>query len=90
VPNGRPGDHPYTDIIVHGREVFSAEVTRLAKEIDGLGDDRASELLANLLSRMSPELGHPSNRKLLTDELEKNLRALLELTIEARKSRIGG
>jgi len=37
MPNGRPGDHPLTDILVHGFTVFGPELDDLIREIDELG-----------------------------------------------------
>jgi hypothetical protein len=36
MPNGKPGDHPYTDIVIHGRDVY-------------LSDDKTQRKLADLL-----------------------------------------
>lgn len=33
MPNGKPGDHPLTDILVYGRDVYSARVAALVREI---------------------------------------------------------
>ena len=34
MPNGRPGDHPYTDIVVHGDSSrFGAEVSDLIRDM---------------------------------------------------------
>jgi len=34
VPNGKPGDHPYTDIIVHGSSSeFGSEISDLVRTI---------------------------------------------------------
>jgi len=37
VANGTAGDHPITDIVIHGLAVFSPEVDALIAEIDALG-----------------------------------------------------
>ncbi|GAA2758444.1 hypothetical protein [Actinopolymorpha rutila] len=37
MPNGKPGDHPLTDILVHNNEVFGTPVDGLVRELDGLG-----------------------------------------------------
>src|SRR2546428_14067819 len=34
MPNGKPGDHPVTDLVVWGRKVFSERVNTLIREID--------------------------------------------------------
>jgi hypothetical protein len=36
MPNGKPGDHPLTDILVHKREVFGPEADDLIREISEL------------------------------------------------------
>ena len=33
MPNGRPGDHPLTDLLKHGREVYGAEADACIREI---------------------------------------------------------
>jgi hypothetical protein len=44
--NGKPGDHPVTDICVHGRSVFSPVADALVREIEQLcGSERLYELL---------------------------------------------
>jgi hypothetical protein len=37
IPNGKPGGNPYTDIVIHGRDVYSAEGDELTRELDSLG-----------------------------------------------------
>jgi hypothetical protein len=37
VPNGKPGDHPLADILVHGLDVFCPRVDTLIREIVSLG-----------------------------------------------------
>jgi hypothetical protein len=33
VPNGKPGDHPLTDILIHKREVYGKEADELVRKI---------------------------------------------------------
>ena len=33
MPNGRPGDHPYTDIVTHKIETFSRRADDLIREL---------------------------------------------------------
>lgn len=49
MPNGRPGDHPYTDIVVHGNTVYSAEVTELVEAMDEEAPDSARQEVRTLL-----------------------------------------
>jgi hypothetical protein len=46
MPNGKPGDHPLTDIVVHGRRVYSERADALVREIVALGgQERIGDLL---------------------------------------------
>jgi hypothetical protein len=55
MPNGKPGDHPYTDIIVHGADSFGTEITALVKEIHALpGFDAYRNEVQNLLAEHDP------------------------------------
>lgn len=38
--NGKPGDHPLTDILLHRLPVFSPETDDMIREIDKLGGRR--------------------------------------------------
>lgn len=68
MPNGKPGDHALTDILVHGFTVFGAELDGLVREIDDLGGsaDLAREVD---LRNYDPRLGEPGDRA----ELRKRL-----------------
>ncbi len=37
MPNGKPGDNPLTDFIVHGRSSFPADIEDLLRRIDAAG-----------------------------------------------------
>jgi hypothetical protein len=37
MPNGKPGDHPITDILIHGRRVYSKRADDLIRRIVALG-----------------------------------------------------
>jgi hypothetical protein len=55
VPNGKPGDHPFTDLLIHGWETFGKEITALVKEIDGLPGSKAyRDEIAQLLLENDP------------------------------------
>jgi hypothetical protein len=49
MPNGKPGDHPYTDIVIHRRDVYSPNADALVREIDALGDEKTRRELADRL-----------------------------------------
>jgi hypothetical protein len=38
MPNGRPGDYPYTDIVHHGEAVYSGAVDDLVRKVAELND----------------------------------------------------
>jgi hypothetical protein len=37
MPNGRPNDNPLTDLLVHGKHPFPADIEALLLEVDALG-----------------------------------------------------
>jgi hypothetical protein len=46
MPNGQIGDHPLTDILIHGRRVYSERADALVREIVDLGGrDELSDML---------------------------------------------
>jgi len=47
MPNGKPGDHPITDITIHGIRVFSAAIDGLIEEIVRLGGRRHLDVLVD-------------------------------------------
>lgn len=49
MPNGKPGDHPYTDIIVHGSDYFTPEIDALVRKLDAQGADH--DALSALLEK---------------------------------------
>jgi hypothetical protein len=49
MPNGKPGDHPYTDIVIHGHDVYSPRAADLVREIARLGDEKTRRELSDLL-----------------------------------------
>jgi hypothetical protein len=59
--NGKHGDHPITDILVHALPVYSPAIDALVREVAGLGGE---PLIADLLlSKYSP-WGNPDLAKL--------------------------
>jgi len=71
MPNGKIGDHPYTDILVHGKEVYSASASALVREIHKLADEKTRGELADLLIFKYNEYRSPN-----VVELENELRAM--------------
>lgn len=66
MPNGKPHDHPITDIIIHNYPTFSLKADGLIKQIHALGGRRQLDELCDWF-RPPP-----------VPDLEKNLQALLD------------
>jgi hypothetical protein len=49
MPNGKPGDHPITDIVVHKQSVFGAPFDDLIREIEALARDETRQFLGTLV-----------------------------------------
>lgn len=76
MPNGKPGDHPFTDIVVHGRDVYSPKAAGLVREIARLAGDKERRALADLLYSDFNEYFDPDVEKLegLLTEMRDRLR----------------
>jgi hypothetical protein len=61
MPNGKIGDHPITDILVHHRRVYSARADGLIRDIVGLG---GRDLIADLLFSEYNPWDRPDVRRL--------------------------
>lgn len=49
MPNGRPGDHPITDIVVHGRTIYGPEIDDRIRRLAGSGRRPVLDLLETLI-----------------------------------------
>jgi hypothetical protein len=76
MPNGKPGDHPLTDILIHGIRTFSEQADKLIVEINRLGGKRELEKL---------KLTGPQNVAALEKKLVK-----LRDQLAKKKPRSGG
>ena len=77
MPNGKPGDHPFTDIVNHGLDVYSSQVAKLVREIAKLASDQERRNLSDLLYQEYNEYSNPDIEELervLTDLHDKLLR----------------
>jgi hypothetical protein len=75
--NGKPGDHPLTDILVYGRRVYGREADDLIRKIRDLCSPR------ELDAWWEREIGWTGDRKLA---LRKARARHAELTKRARES----
>jgi hypothetical protein len=75
MPNGAPGDHPYIDIVSHGRSVYRPDIDELVREIDRSGsEDLKVRAMRFLWENHNPWSGKPVDHDLVLSEL-KRLRA---------------
>ena len=74
MPNGRPGDHPFTDIVNHSIRVFTPEIHRLVRELAATG---ATDRVADLLWQQETWWARQRGEK-LPNEVELNARLLNE------------
>jgi hypothetical protein len=74
MPNGKPRDHPLTDILVWKLPTFSPSIDALVVEIVGLAGTREREELGGLLWDAHRPLLPPLDSDL--EKLEKQLHAL--------------
>jgi hypothetical protein len=80
MPNGKPGDHPLTDIVIHGRRVYSEAADTLVRAIVKLTSREERDRLADLLFQEYNDVDNPH-----VAELELRLTAMLaELEASAR------
>ena len=49
MPNGKPGDHPWTDILIHQRPVYSPTADQLVRDIAEIATDAEQRALADRL-----------------------------------------
>jgi hypothetical protein len=64
MPNGKVGDHPYTDIVTHGCEVYSAKADGLVRAIAHLADERTRRQLQDRLMSEFDTWSNPDVAKL--------------------------
>jgi hypothetical protein len=66
MPNGKPGDHPVTDVIDYERDVFGAEIDELIREVAAVAQMRAFGDLTQLIfdAEVTPTLRPQLRREL--------------------------
>jgi hypothetical protein len=77
MPNGKPGDHPLTDIFLHRVEVYGAEADELIRKIAKLSSRREVDYW------WEREIGWSGDKELALHKARALYEALLE---RARKS----
>jgi hypothetical protein len=59
MPNGKIGDHPLTDILIHKRNIYSPAAQQLVREIATLADEKTRRELGDLLLSKYNEYSNP-------------------------------
>jgi hypothetical protein len=52
--NGKPGDHPYTDILAHGMDLGEPEIAARLRAVDKIADLGVREMLSDLVEYLFP------------------------------------
>jgi hypothetical protein len=52
--NGKPGDHPYTDILAHGMDLGEPEIAARLRAVDKIADLGVQHLLSDLVEYLFP------------------------------------
>lgn len=79
MPNGKPGDHPYTDIIHHGSSEYGEPVDGLVKELSKLpGFSNVRGEVLDLLWQNSPigAVEPEKNKEFVLGQLQSILQRL--------------
>ena len=82
MPNGKQGDHPFSDIIIHRLEVYSPEIDNLVRRIASLCNE---ETRRELSDRLLSEYNEYSNPDL--DKLRLELTELFQRTYDEAERR---
>jgi hypothetical protein len=72
MPNGAIGDHPYTDIVFHKKDLGEPEIARRVRALHGSSGGRVERLVSDLLMLTFPPPGktlNPHYRQLLLEHL---------------------
>ena len=66
MPNGKPGDHPYTDIVVHKQTIFGSGIDELVREISNMpGFQEFRNQVGELLMKHDPAWNQDSDLELV-------------------------
>ena len=76
--DGKIGDHPLTDILVHGRDVYTSRLSALVREVAALADEVTRRELGDRLLIHYNEYSNPDVVKLEQELVELRDRLLRE------------
>jgi hypothetical protein len=57
MPNGKIGDHPYTDIVIHNDDLGEPEIAARVHALHGQGGGRVERLVSDLSPSPFPQAG---------------------------------
>jgi hypothetical protein len=52
--NGKPGDHPYTDMLGHGMDLGEPEIAARLREVDSIAELDVKHILSDLVEYLFP------------------------------------
>jgi hypothetical protein len=78
MPNGKPGDNHYDDIVKHGFDSGSRQIAELVRALHRIGDDDVQHLVADLLEFLVPN-GRSRFPDFQRQQLLKHLRTIERL-----------
>ena len=81
MPNGKIGDHPLTDMLIHDQIVYSKRATELIRKVVALADEKtkrelSDRLLSDFNEYSSPDVGKlEAELESLLNRLQKDAKA---------------
>ncbi len=87
--NGKPGDHPYTDVVVHQLDVYGPYFDALIREVDALGgfDSRLAKAFCAIRPDALRDRGMGPRARVQTLARESQLEEL-RLQLEQERDRL--
>ena len=77
MPNGKPGDHPYSDMVLHHEDFGVPEIARRVRRLHKIGSPEVRRLVSDLVGMMTSGVGagrddgHNSTLAMHLDTIEK-------------------
>lgn len=84
VANGRPGDHPYTDITTHGENLFGMGIDEQVRQLHKAGDAELRWLVSDIVTNWPLVDYKPVQPERLASVLKS-----LKRYVEASGTRVG-
>ena len=84
MPNGKIGDHPYTDIVIHNDDLGEPEIAAKVRALHRNGSERVQQLVMYLLGLAFPPF--PQTLKLFYRQLLLENLTTIETLTRAEKA----